>query len=68
MGKKLYSKELKVEVVKFVLSGHSHRETAKKFKISTAPIKKWVNAYKIHGERGLESRNTEGHQKNRWTI
>lgn len=63
MGKELYGKELKLKVVKFVLSGHSHRETAKKFKISTTPIEKWVNAYKIHGERGLESRNTEGHQK-----
>ena len=63
MGKELYSKELKLEVVKFVLSGHPHRETAKKFMISTDPIEKWVNAYKLHGERGLESRNTEGHQK-----
>ena len=58
MGKELYCKEIKLEAVQYVLSGHSYRQASEKFKISTTPIEKWVNAYKIHGEKGLESRNT----------
>lgn len=58
MGTEIYSYELKLEVVKYVLEeGHSHKEAAEHFGVTLYPVEKWVNLYKCHGEKGLESRN-----------
>lgn len=55
MGKELFTEEFKMMVVQYVLEGHTQREASKKFKVSCTPIEKWVNLYKLHGEKGLLS-------------
>lgn len=57
MGKELFTEEFKMMVVQYVLQGHTRKETSEKFGVSCTPIKKWVNLYKIHGAKGLLSRN-----------
>lgn len=38
-------------------------EGSEKFCISCTPIEKWLNLYKLHGAKGLLSRNLVGRQK-----
>lgn len=63
MGKELFTEELKLAVVQYVLEGHTRREASEKFCVSCTPIEKWVNLYKLHGTKGLLSRNDAGRQK-----
>ena len=63
MGKELFTEELKLAVVQYVLEGHTRKEASKKFCVSCTPIEKWVNLYKLHGAKGLLSRNLVGRQK-----
>ena len=63
MGKELFSEELKLAVVQYVLEGHTRKEASEKFCVSCTPIEKWVNLYKLHGAKGLVSRNLVGRQK-----
>ena len=63
MGKELFTEELKIAVVQYVLEGHTRKETSEKFCVSCTPIEKWVNLYKLHGAKGLLSRNLVGRQK-----
>ena len=63
MGKELFSEELKLAVVQYVLEGHTRKEASEKFCVSCTPIEKWVNLYKLHGAKGLLSRNLVGRQK-----
>ena len=63
MGKELFSEELKLAVVQYVLEGHTCKEASEKFCVSCTPIEKWVNLYKLHGAKGLLSRNLVGRQK-----
>ncbi|WP_101878149.1 IS3 family transposase [Lachnoclostridium edouardi] len=63
MGKELFSEELKLAVVQYVLEGHTRKEASEKFCVSCTPIEKWVNLYKLHGTKGLLSRNLVGRQK-----
>ena len=63
MGKELFTEELKIAVVQYVLEGHTRKETSEKFCVSCTPIEKWVNLYKLHGTEGLASRNLVGRQK-----
>lgn len=63
MGKELFSEELKLAVVQYVLEGHTCKEASEKFCVSCTPIEKWVNLYKLHGVKGLLSRNLVGRQK-----
>lgn len=63
MGKELFTEEFKMMVVQYVLEGHTRREASEKFGVSCTPIEKWVNLYKIHGAKGLLSRNQIGRQK-----
>ena len=62
-GIELFTEELKMLVVQYVLDGHTRRETSEKFGVSCTPIEKWVNLYKLHGAEGLLSRNPAGRQK-----
>ena len=59
----LFSEELKLAVVQYVLEGHTRKEASEKFCVSCTPIEKWVNLYKLHGAKGLLSRNLVGRQK-----
>ena len=63
MGKELFTEELKLAVVLYVLEGHTRKEASEKFCVSCTPIEKWVNLYKLHGAKGLLSRNLVGRQK-----
>lgn len=63
MGKELFTEELKLAVVRYVLEGHTRKEASEKFCVSCTPIEKWVNLYKLHGAKGLLSRNQVGRQK-----
>lgn len=63
MGKELFTEELKLAVVQYVLEGHTRKEASEKFCVSRTPIEKWVNLYKLHGAKGLLGRNLMGRQK-----
>ena len=63
MGKELFTEEFNIIVVQYVLEGHTQREASEKFGVSCTPVEKWVNLYKIHGAKGLLSRNQIGRQK-----
>ena len=63
MGKELFTEELKLAVVQYVLDGHTRKEASEKFCVSCTPIEKWVNLYKLHGTKGLLSRNDVRRQK-----
>ena len=63
MGKELFTEELKLAVVQYVLEGHTRKEASEKFCVSCTTIEKWVNLYKLHGTKGLESRNLVGREK-----
>ena len=63
MGKELFTEELKLAVVQYVPEGHTRKEASEKFCVSCTPIEKWVNLYKLHGAKGLLSRNLVGRQK-----
>lgn len=63
MGKELFGEEFKLAVVQYVLEGHTRKEASEKFCVSCTPIEKWVNLYKLHGAKGLLSRNLVGRQK-----
>mgnify|MGYP001594553811 CR=1 FL=1 len=43
MGKELFSEELKLAVVQYVLEGHTRKEASEKFCVSCTPIEKWVS-------------------------
>jgi len=65
MGKEIYSLELKLEVVKYVLEeNHTRKEAADKYGVTSYPIEKWINLYCQHGEKGLKSRNNWNRQHN----
>ena len=65
MGKEIYSFELKIAVVKYVLEEHhTQKEAAEKYGVSLYPVEKWVNLYRNHGEQGLKSRNNWNRQHN----
>ena len=40
MGKELFSEELKLAVVQYVLEGHTRKEASEKFCVSCTPIEK----------------------------
>lgn len=63
MGEELFTGELKPAVVQHVMDGRSGKEASEKFGVSCTPIEKWVNLYKMHGAKGLLSRNDVGRQK-----
>lgn len=63
MGKEIFTEELKLAVVQYVLQGHTRKEASEKFAVSCTPIDKWVNLYQLHGTKGLASRNQIGSQR-----
>ncbi len=53
-SKKIYSTELKLQVVQRYLQGNiSVRETAKEFHVNPSDVRKWRDAYLQHGLSGL---------------
>lgn len=57
MGREIFSEELKIAAVQYVLDGHTRKDASRKFCVSSTMIEKWVNLYKLHGNDGLLSRN-----------
>lgn len=53
MPKIKYSEELKLEVVQYVLNGHSKAQASKKYLIDKGTVQKWVDAYNSSGSKGL---------------
>ena len=54
MSKKIYSNDLKLQVVQYYLEGKgSIRETARQFHVNPSDIRKWKDAYNEHGVAGL---------------
>lgn len=54
MSKVKYTEKQKLEVINYVLDGHSCNLASHIFDITPSSIRKWVNAYKIHGTEGLK--------------
>ena len=53
-GKKIYSTELKLQVVQRYLQGNiSIREAAKEFNVDPSDVRRWKDAYLQHGSSGL---------------
>jgi len=53
-GKKIYSNELKLEIVeRYLRGGISIRLLAEEYSVCASEIKKWRNAYSYHGVAGL---------------
>lgn len=52
MPKIKYSEELKLEVVQYVLNGHSKAQASKKYLIDKGTVQKWVDAYNSSGSKG----------------
>ena len=53
-GKKIYSSELKLQIVQRYLQGNiSIREVAEKFCVDQSDVRKWKDAYLQHGMAGL---------------
>ncbi|MDN6160835.1 MAG: transposase [Staphylococcus equorum] len=57
---KRYSDEFKLKIVNEYLEGFlGYKRLAKKYSIpSTTPIKNWINAYKIMGEKGVRNKRS----------
>ena len=54
-----YSLSFKLKVVQHYLSGfEGQRATAKRFGIDHSAVRKWVSAWKLHGESGLATRHS----------
>ena len=53
-GKKIYTLELKLQVVQCYLEGNlSIRDVAKEFRVDPGDVRKWKDAYLHHGVSGL---------------
>ena len=53
-GKKIYSTDLKLQVVQCYLQGNiSTRDVAKEFNVNPSDVRKWKDAYLQHGSSGL---------------
>ncbi len=61
----MFSEELKLAVVQYVLEGHTRKEASEKFCVSCTPIEKWVNLYKLHGAKNRSSRQEVLHMARR---
>lgn len=54
MSQKIYSDDLKLQVVQYYLEGKgSIRETAIQFHVNSSDVRKWKDAYNKHGVAGL---------------
>lgn len=49
-----YTVKKKLEVIKYVLEGHSCNLAYHIFDIGVSTIRKWVKAYKAHGMEGIK--------------
>ena len=64
MPKLKYSEELKLNVIHYVLDGHSMIQAAKKFYVGKQTVQKWMDAYRIHGINGIRIKQ---HDHNKYT-
>lgn len=55
-----YTTDFKLSVIAYYLSGHSYKQTAKQFNLSTDSIvEQWVKLYQTHGIDGIKRRSTK---------
>lgn len=54
-----YSQEFKLKVVEHYLSGHGYSVTGQLFNVHRLDVRKWVDAYKLNGIKGLECKKTK---------
>ena len=54
-----YSKEFKLKVVQYYLSGFGLKTTGHKFNINPSSVDEWVKSYNQHGESGLDTLRTK---------
>lgn len=59
MPKLKYSEELKLEVIHYVLDGHSMTQAAKKFYVGKKTVQKWMDAYRVHGINGIRIKQND---------
>ena len=45
-----YSKDLRERAIKYLLSGHSYRETAKTFNVGTPALGRWKKMFEEQGD------------------
>lgn len=57
MSKVKYTVKKKLEVINYVLEGHSSNFASHIFDIGVSTIRKWVKVYKTHGMEGIKSRS-----------
>lgn len=50
MGKELFTEELKIAVVQYVLEGHTRKETSEKFCVSCTPIESYMAQKDLQAE------------------
>ena len=62
-GERIVHRGIKISSCPVCAGGHTRKEASEKFCVSCTPIEKWVNLYKLHGTKGLLSRNLVGRQK-----
>lgn len=62
MPKTKYSEELKLEIIHYVMEGHSMNEAAKKFAVEKQNIQKWRDAYEQQGVKGILIRQNHHHK------
>ncbi|STZ08646.1 Transposase and inactivated derivatives [Moraxella caprae] len=55
-----YTTDFKLSVIAYYLNGHSYKQTAKQFNLSTDSIvEQWVKLYQTHGIDGIQRRSTK---------
>ncbi|STZ62967.1 Transposase [Moraxella lacunata] len=55
-----YTTDFKLSVIAYYLNGHSYKQTAKQFNLSTDSIvEQWVKLYQTHGIDGIKRRSTK---------
>ena len=59
-----YSEELKLQVIHYVLAGHSTIQASKEFFVGKQTVQKWMDAYKAHGVKGILIKQ---HDHNKYT-
>lgn len=53
MPKLKYSEELKLQIIYYLIAGHSMNEAERKFHVGKQTIQKWRDAYELHGVKGI---------------
>lgn len=53
MPKLKYSEELKLQIIHYLMAGHSMNEAERKFHVGKQTLQKWRDAYELHGVKRI---------------